>query len=550
MQSVKRWKNLYKFNVSSSCGAKSLKSQGTTDDTQTPMERVAHGRTSASSSERKLSHETLVIFASLLVSAAALYLFRVLVIRQVDVVSAGIFFGLLVLFRNVNTLRDWGLGYYALERLAHIRVFAKRSGIWQVLAQVMAVQTVTCIVLSAVLLAFWPWINALVFQGHASYWHILFVVGLLVVSILEGGAQLFFQGMRLMGQYALENVVKNVMILLLFITGALLMLGSAAPFLAYLGAMLIAIVIFAIIAWRAMGRQDRAHLTVRESARIWFKNNIVMLAILLMIALGSIDTLIVSAVLGVGKVTAYAAAVTIALLLTYFSQAIVAAMLPRVPQAHKEGKNDLFAKMLGSTRRALLLILIPLVVFVCIESKTVIAMVFGQSVADAGPALMVLGVAMLFSVFSEINTQVLLGRSEAKRVVKFMLLGLVIDVILNVILLPVLGILGAAIAALISYAVTLILSTKEIKELYNIQAHQVAQWQIPKGALLFAIVLTVGIGLLAQVVISTGVVVIDLVLHALIIGGWYLILILLLRIVTAQELIQMGDVRGLFKKEE
>lgn len=178
-----------------------------------------------------------------------------------------------------------------------------------------------------------------------------------------------------------------------------------------------------------------------------------------------VDQLMVSSIIGDYELGIYSVAVHIAELWYYIPTTIVAVLLPNLTLLKEKNDGD-FQKYLQRCMSLLVLIGYVSSAVTMIFSKTIIRILYGSEYIAASPILCIYIWAGVF-----INMSVLRGNYFViMECTKYSLwcnaIGAVANVILNLILIPIIGCLGATVATLISYFLYAYLSSFIFKELH------------------------------------------------------------------------------------
>jgi O-antigen/teichoic acid export membrane protein len=97
--------------------------------------------------------------------------------------------------------------------------------------------------------------------------------------------------------------------------------------------------------------------------------------------------------------------------------------------------------------------LLPFALMILAFAETMISMIFTSEYAPAANALRFLIVGSLFYLIAQNNFSVLSGIGRPLTVAKITIFGAILNIILNVVLIPVFGISGAAMATSTSYVI-------------------------------------------------------------------------------------------------
>jgi O-antigen/teichoic acid export membrane protein len=139
--------------------------------------------------------------------------------------------------------------------------------------------------------------------------------------------------------------------------------------------------------------------------------------------------------------------------------------------------------------RLLVLFFAPLPIILSLLAKPLILLLYGEEFVGAVPVLQVLGWSILLSYLSVALHRVLLAVNLENAALKISIVTMLINVSADVLLIPVLGAQGAAIASLLSLFIALLLTYGQIRWLLvNISPGQV--WARPGFSLLLSTAIT------------------------------------------------------------
>ena len=185
-----------------------------------------------------------------------------------------------------------------------------------------------------------------------------------------------------------------------------------------------------------------------------------------------IDQLMLKYMAGDGAVGIYAAATRISEMWYFIPSAIVSSVTPSIIEAKRAGEALYYRRMqwLFDIMSALaFLIAIPMTFF----STATVVLLFGQDYVEAGSVLTVhiwaslfvfLGVAQGPWDVTEGLTRLALGRA---------VFGAIVNIVLNLILIPVYGAMGAAVATVLAYAASAVLTnglSTKTRKILSLQA--------------------------------------------------------------------------------
>lgn len=165
----------------------------------------------------------------------------------------------------------------------------------------------------------------------------------------------------------------------------------------------------------------------------------------------NLDMIMLGFINGDREVGLYTVATKVKWLLLSAVNAVSAVLLPRLSNYISNKNIDEYNQILKKTVSFIFLITIPLTVYFILEAKDSILFLGGKHYTDAILCMKVLMPILVISGFSNITgNQVLIPQGRDSQFMYALVIGAVVDIILNILLMPKLGCTGAAIATLIA----------------------------------------------------------------------------------------------------
>jgi stage V sporulation protein B len=167
--------------------------------------------------------------------------------------------------------------------------------------------------------------------------------------------------------------------------------------------------------------------------------------------LAYIDILLLGHFLTVKEVGIYSTASPTSRLVMAFSAALYAVMLPSVSETVAKKDRAQLRGYIGYAYKLSVVILLPVTLFSFLLSEPIITILFGyQYVAAAAPfEILVVGTAFL-GIFT-LNSSIFQGAGRPDVSMKILISTAVLDAMLNWVLIPKFGIIGAAFASTLSF---------------------------------------------------------------------------------------------------
>lgn len=166
-----------------------------------------------------------------------------------------------------------------------------------------------------------------------------------------------------------------------------------------------------------------------------------------------VDQVMLGEMVDASAVGVYSAAVRLSEIWYLIPTMVVASVAPNLFKSRNRSESEFIGKFQGLFN-ALCVFSILVAGAMSLFASPIIAILFGEDFVDAGPILAVHIWALPFVAFGVASSSWFVAQNRQDLAFRRTLLGLVTNVILNLILIPPFAGLGAAIATLISYAVS------------------------------------------------------------------------------------------------
>ncbi|WP_286049183.1 flippase [Faecalibaculum rodentium] len=172
----------------------------------------------------------------------------------------------------------------------------------------------------------------------------------------------------------------------------------------------------------------------------------------------NLDTVMLGVMKNNEVVGYYNAAIKIKTILVTLVTSLGTVLLPRLSYYYEQGKEKEFLSLVSKAFSFVLLFSIPCCIYFSVYAKPVVEFLSGPGYLPAVAPMIILMPTILFIGLSNITgIQVLVPTGRETLVLRSVILGAVVDFLLNLILIPLLGASGAAIGTLCAeFAVTLL----------------------------------------------------------------------------------------------
>lgn len=202
---------------------------------------------------------------------------------------------------------------------------------------------------------------------------------------------------------------------------------------------------------------------------VHFKPMLILFSSLLAVSVyTNLDTIMLGFIKGSTEVGVFTVATKIKLLLLNLVNAISTALLPRLSFYVNEGKIDKYKLILRNASSIVLTIAIPTTIYFMFYAKESIYFISGSGYSSAVLPMQIIMPVLVISGFSNIvGNQVLIPNNLEKFFMYAVICGSIIDFVLNIILMPAIGSVGAAIATLFAEVAQMAIQTYCGREYLN-----------------------------------------------------------------------------------
>jgi O-antigen/teichoic acid export membrane protein len=163
----------------------------------------------------------------------------------------------------------------------------------------------------------------------------------------------------------------------------------------------------------------------------------------------SIDVLLIAAIVGgSARIAAFGLPMRLTVFFEYPAAAVASAVAPRLTRGHSEDE----VKLLAQSMRYLVIVQMLFTVPLLIWPEAIMHLLFGEKYAEAPEVLRALAPFVLLSGIAQLTTLTVNYLGEAWRRVPIAILMLTVNVVIDVLLLPRIGIVAGAIGTSAAYA--------------------------------------------------------------------------------------------------
>lgn len=377
------------------------------------------------------------------------YLLRILLARNLTVEEYGLVYAIMAVFGLLSVFAHWGLAEALTREVALARAVAS-ARLKEVVLWVAFVLYASAAIILALAMWFAPLLAEHYFHSSsAAIPFTVYTISFLLSSIVYIIPSLLM-GAHRSNLYTLFIVTQSGLLLL----GAWLLLayGVTGVMLAYVITMVTLHILFIPLLGRVLPGfwRARAHLRVKTAKRLFAYGIPVMLTGVAWVILSASDTALLTYFSSLAEVGRYQVALPTANLLLFLTPVIVTVLLPLLTHVWQDRKRALLSRSIQDLHAYVFLCIIPIAVAVATYPDILLNLLFGAQYVSAAPILRLLVVSALFITLNSVTAAAFSAIGKPKESTRAVAVGAVANLILNILLIPRLGGVGAAIATVCS----------------------------------------------------------------------------------------------------
>ncbi len=403
-----------------------------------------------------VTHVTILLFISHVLS----YILRVVLARQLTPEEYGLFSAVFELVLFLLVFRDFGLGNALVKFIPQYKHTENYSKIKTMILSAGVLQLVASLLLIAILIFMAPYLSTHYFKsGEAKSllivlsWYILFsMLARLLDNILNG-----FQEVK---WYSWTQTLKMGFTVIFSIVLIYYGFGVMSPAIAYIVALFLTFLIL------AKGASKYVFILKYPLTNVWktTKELFTFAGAVIFTGLGNkvvahLDVLILAYFVPLAQVGVYNVVLPTALLFLFIPRAVTMILFPMTSELWAKDDVKRVSEGVRLIHTYLLFLTQPFVFAVFVYAEEFITLFFGQEYVSGALAFQILLFGVLLEVISAANESIISASGRPYKVTVIILISAAVNIVLNFILIPRYGIVGAALATAASYGTALILST-------------------------------------------------------------------------------------------
>ena len=408
-----------------------------------------------------------IVFVMMFASYFLGYIFRLLIARELGASSYGLVYGIIALFGFFNIFGTMGLDGALAKYIPEFRVQNKLDKIKGAILITLGCRLLFSAIICTPLIIFSDFIAIEYFNTpNASILIKIYAIGIIFAPIIAT-IKIGFRGFQTMGYYASIDFVKSIFVL--GITFFLLMIGFSeiSPILGFTLAFIpiMPLLYFPIVMSKAFPEFPRvkANLSKKLTSQLFRFGIPVAFAGMSGVILNHTDTMMLTYFRSLEEVGHYNVGYPTTKIITSVGVALTSVLLPMSSELWTRGKKEQIGNGLRLLYKYSMLFVFPVALLMFLFPGILLRILFGEEYVAASNVLRILSLSSIGFTLVAVNNSVISGIGKPGEVSKIMLTGAVLNLILNLTLIPAYGMEGASVATLIASVVMFSIGIKKLR---------------------------------------------------------------------------------------
>ena len=473
------------------------------------------------------------VFILTMLAAFLGYIVRVLLAKYLSMEEFGLFYAVFSFLGLWGIFKNLGFDKALIKFIPELQHEEKNDLIKSSIIYVSIVQLITNTIFIVLIYLLSNYLSVHFFRSTQAS----IVLKLMAIAFFIDGfvfiLKFSFQGFQKMMLFAGIEVIRMSLIIAIVFIGLVLNYGILSPVIAYIFAPVILLLVFTPILTKIVFPEFSKSKFILN--KILFKKLSKYSFFVMTTGMGSMifgytDSTVLTYFTSLKDVALYNIAFPTANLLIYFPRAINGILVPLTAELWAKKKYALLKAGMESLFKYSIIIIVPLAFMMSSFTDLLINTFFGKDYILASNAMRILIPGFIFGTLNGICMYFFSGIGKPEINSKILFIAATFNFITNLILIPIFGILGAALTTALSYVIMVVMSLKEIRRFINIK-FPVKIWikTFIAGLLFIFIIWFLKKAIFLNVWAETAIVIV-------ISGISYMVLLFLLKIVDINEL--------------
>jgi len=400
---------------------------------------------------REILRGSAIIFLFKVFGAISLFLVHILISRYYGAETLGVFNLILALMIIGAIFSRVGLDIYVVKIIPSLE--RKPQQISLFLKEVFKIVLVGSLIVSILFLIFSEYINKYIFKSFDAENYIFYLALITIPFALFNLLPEVLRGFHDIKIYSFFRNVSQNLFLLIVLSISIYFSLNIDPIYSLYSTIFIITIILSIVVYKFLKKHN---IYLNEKGR--YKEKILkysypmFLTSSMMFIMGYVDSFMISYYLNEYQVGIYSACVKLSFIVTFILTSVNGFIAPKISQAYSNKDFNRVKNIYFDSIKLIILFSLPVFSLLYIFPEFFLGL-FGEEFKVATTTLLIVNSAYLINALCGPVGYVLNMTSNQHIFMKIILVGLILNILLNILLIPLYGINGASVATLISMAI-------------------------------------------------------------------------------------------------
>lgn len=440
---------------------------------------------------RKTMTSTTFVVSSVIVASFLSYLVRIILARNLSLEEYGLFYAVFALVSFLLFFRGMGTGNALVKYLSEFKSQGRFDYIKTSIFSVFTLQLFFSFILSVVIYLLSDFLAQNYFKNPmASVLLKLFALYILFSAVFKL-LRSIFQGLQRFRIFSYMEPIRLVLVVISLFFLLHFGLGVLSPLLAFILSWALTSLIFLPVVLKSFNffkYKTRNFLGISRKMLL-FGLPLIFVGIGDKVISRS-DTLILTYFSGLEQVGIYNVILPTSMMFLFLGGSISSIIFPVTSGMWASKLKHELSKILNLAYKYSLIIILPLLLTAAVYSEFLISFLFGPDYVPGALAFRILLCGVLFYTLALMNNSVLYGIGKPRITLNILIFATIFNIVFNIILIPILGIVGAALSTSSSYLLIFLANSFYLNRLRLSTSRFRIFFKVLVGSLLFVLFLT------------------------------------------------------------
>jgi len=403
------------------------------------------------------------------------YVLRIIFARKLSTEDYGLFFAVVSFMMFLLLFRDFGFKSALTKYIAQFNVTKEFSKIKTYIVCSLFFQSISSLILVTFFIVMSKYLSVNYFKSDQAVPLLLIFSVYIIISMLTGIAYSILQGFQETKWYSCSESVRMGVTLVAFFPFWFMGLGVLAPAFAFLTGISATFIVLTVGSWKYRYLLKFKIEGIKEAVKELFRYSwpIIFRGVGDKV-IGYLDVLMLTYFITLSDVGIYNAVLPTALIFMFMARAVSNILFPMASELWQKEDKQKLSEGLRLIYTYSIIVFMPVILSAFVFADIFIGKLFGEQYLPGITAFRILVLGVLCFMITSNNNAVLGGIGKPLKVTKVVLTAALLNVVLNLILIPRYQMMGAAVATAGSYVLMLIMSTIEVRKLVSV----ISPWKI------------------------------------------------------------------------